>query len=180
MWKKIALCLFSLLFMLGTNFRLCCRAAVGGRQLEGLFSPFDIDRCETAAAAAAEEIVQGPALLPRVERSLSLSLSPPGGDMLELTDTALRSVTGVKLVDGVFVNGVYLGSVEDGDRLFEGLRGFIDRQMPTAAVAGNISGELEIRRIYSRSNSFTPDRDMLLLISGMAPVIYVDESGKLV
>jgi hypothetical protein len=51
--------------------------------------------------------------------------------------------------------------------------------MPNAAVFGNISGELRICPVYSRSGHETNYEDMILLISGMAPVIYVDDSGKL-
>ena len=52
-------------------------------------------------------------------------------------------------------------------------------QMPLRAVSGSISGELELRSVYTRAGSCTPDSDMVLLITGMAPVIYLDPEGKL-
>ena len=92
---------------------------------------------------------------------------------------ALRAVTGVELADVVYVNGTRLGIVEDGERLLEKLGTFIGSQQPHAAVSGSISGKLEIIRHYSRSNRVTKDEDMILLITGMAPVFYVDANGKL-
>ena len=89
-------------------------------------------------------------------------------------------MTGVKLAQGVFINGVFLGCVADGPELFSRLRGFIESQMPSAAVFGNISGEVKVRPIYSRTNQEVDYEDMVLLISGMAPVIYTDKNGKLV
>lgn len=180
MWKKLALGIFALLFALGSNMDLCCRVWVNGCEMPGLYSPFAVDKSRTVASAAAEEIVSGPAASPAVSQRLALSLRPAEGDGRVLSDAALRSVTGVKLAQGVFINGVFLGCVADGPELFSRLRGFIESQMPSAAVFGNISGEVKVRPIYSRTNQEVDYEDMVLLISGMAPVIYTDKSGKLV
>lgn len=180
MWKKLALGVFALLFALGSNMDLCCRVWVNGCEMPGLYSPFAVDKSRTVASAAAEEIVSGPAASPAVSRRLALSLHPAEGDGRVLSDAALRSVTGVKLAQGVFINGVFLGCVADGPDLFSRLRGFIESQMPSAAVFGNISGEVKVRPIYSRTNQEVDYEDMVLLISGMAPVIYTDKNGKLV
>ena len=51
--------------------------------------------------------------------------------------------------------------------------------MPQTAVSGNISGRLELRRVYTRADANTDDADMLLLVTGMAPVIYLDSAGRL-
>ncbi|MBR1456937.1 MAG: hypothetical protein IJ594_07235, partial [Oscillospiraceae bacterium] len=100
-------------------------------------------------------------------------------DAAALTDALLRACPGLTLADGVFVNGVRLGTVEDGAVLRERLRASILGQMPNAAVSGNISGELQIRPVYSRAGHETNYDDMVLLISGMAPVIYLDADGRL-
>ena len=97
-----------------------------------------------------------------------------------MTDALILAYPGIVLADGVFVNGVRLGTVESGAVLRERLRASILGQMPNAAVFGNISGDLRIRPIYSRAGHETNYDDMVLLISGMAPVIYVDQNGKLV
>lgn len=180
MWKKLALGVFSLLFAVGANFDICCRVSVNGQYVEGLYSPFAADKGLTAAAAAAEELLSAPAVMPTVDKAYRLSLRPADGDARVISDAALRAVTGVRLNQGVFVNGVYMGSVEDGGELFSRLRDFIRNQMPNAAVFGNISGEAKVRPIYGRANRTTDYDDMVLLISGMAPVIYVDSNGKVV
>lgn len=180
MWKKLMLACFSLLFMFVANLDICCQVSVCGTRLSGLYSPFALDRSETAAVAAAQEILEGPAPSPHLERTYCLSLRPAEGDGRYVTDAALRSITGVRLNQGVFINGKYLGCVEDGTVLFETLRSFILNQMPNAAVFGNISGQVQVRSIYGRTGQNVDYDDMVLLISGMAPVIYTDQSGKLV
>lgn len=179
MWRKVALGSFALLLVLASNLRVNCCVSVNGTQLAGRYSPEAVDRAATAVLCAAEEILPGPAVMPQIERTYGLSFTEPAGDELLLTDAALRAVTGVKLADVAYVNGTRLGIVEDGAVLFEKLDSFIKNQQPNAAVSGSISGKLEVVKRYSRTNQATNDEDMLLLITGMAPVIYVDENGKL-
>lgn len=179
MRKKLVCTALALAFMLAANLNVCCRVSINGRELEGLYSPAQLKRCEKAAAAAAEEILPGHAVGPLIERKYSLSFVPARGGLRGVTDSLLCSYTGVKSEDGVFVNGVFLGVVEDGAVLREKLKGFIENQMPNRAVFGNISGKLEIREVYTRANRRTNDEDMLLLISGAAPVIYLDSEGRL-
>ena len=179
MWKKFVLGGFALLLLAASNLHLCCRITVSGREVSGLYSPAVADHASTVAASAAEEILQGPAVMPEIKRNYCLSFRSPDGDGPILTDAVLRAVTGVKLTDIAYVNGTRLGIVEDGDELQARLNSFIRNQMPHAAVAGNISGVLQIQKLYSRSNQSVNYNDMVLLITGMAPVVYVDENGKL-
>ena len=179
MWKKIALAAFSLLLMLSVNLHPGCRLSINGTELPGIYAPADITACELAAEAAADEIIRGYAAAPEIKKSWSLSLIPPMGGKIFATDAILSAYPGVRKADGVYVNGVFLGTVEDGDVLRAKTRNFITAQMPNAAVFGSISGDLEIRSVYSRKNSYTNYDDMLLLISGMAPVLYTDEYGRL-
>lgn len=177
--KKLLLSSAALLLLLLSNLNICCRLSVDGRMLEGLYSPFDADRCISAAAAAAEEILPGHAAAVPVKKHYRLSFLPPAGGLRLATGSILRSYSGIALEDGVYVNGVFLGVVEDGDALKEKLRDFIKNQMPNRAVFGSISGKLEIKPVYTREGRYTDDGDMLLLISGVAPVIYVDSEGRL-
>lgn len=178
--EKLALGVFALLFALGSNMDLCCRVWVNGCEMPGLYSPFAVDKSRTVASAAAEEIDFRARCKPCGVAEACPVSAPAEGDGRVLSDAALRSVTGVKLAQGVFINGVFLGCVADGPELFSRLRGFIESQMPSAAVFGNISGEVKVRPIYSRTNQEVDYEDMVLLISGMAPVIYTDKNGKLV
>lgn len=49
--------------------------------------------------------------------------------------------------------------------------------MPTWAVNGYLSRGVEFRTQYSRTGSETNEDDMILLVTGMAPVLYSDGSG---
>ena len=179
MKKRLGLLALALLCLLAANLNLSYRVSVNGRPVEGLYSAETVRRCENAAMEAAEEILQGPAKAPALTRRMHLGLGREDGNERELTDTLLRSVSGVTLSDCVIVNGTRLGTVRDGEALMEKLRQSIRGQMPNAAVFGNISGRVQIQKIYSRAGHDTPDEDMILLITDMAPVVYVDKDGKL-
>ena len=179
MKKKLPLLALALLMLLGANLRPCYALKVGGEALEGLYSPAQLRRCRQQAAGAAEELLSGPAALPEAEKTLCLRFQRARGDEAALTKALLLSTPGLRLADEVFINGTRLGTVEDGKLLFEKLRQSILNQMPNAATVGNISGQLQTRRVISRDGTQTNYDDMILLITGMAPVIYVDDNGKL-
>ncbi len=179
MWKKIIMGGFALGLTLLANLHPGCTISVNGEEIRGLYSYRDAKACEELAELTAEELLEGPAVGPDIDKKWTLSVIPPMGGKLYATDAILSAYSGVKKADGVYVNGVFLGTVEDGEVLREKTRTFITSQMPNAAVFGSISGDLEISKVYTRRNSFTNYDDMLLLISGMAPVIYTDEHGRL-
>ena len=178
--KKLALLGLALLMLLFSNLHLYCSVTVDGRHLDGLYEPAQVKRAEQAAARTAEELLPGDTQTQRCRRAYRLSLGQADGDAAVLTDALILACPGIVLADGVSVNGIRLGTVENGAVLRERLRSSILGQMPNAAVSGNISGLLEIRPLYSRAGHETNYDDMVLLISGMAPVIYVDGEGKLV
>ncbi len=177
--KNLALLGLALLMLFAAHLHLSCRVTVNGERLEGQYAPAALKRAQRIAAETAEELLPGTVPAPACRRSWRLSLRPADGDGAQLTDALIRSYPGIVLADGVLVNGIRLGTVESGSLLCERLRDDILNQMPNAAVFGNISGELRICPVYSRSGHETNYEDMILLISGMAPVIYVDDSGKL-
>lgn len=179
MWKKIVLGCFALGLMLLTNLHPGCTISVNGEEIRGLYSYRDAKYCQELAELTAEEVLETLAVGPDIKKKWSLSIIPPMGGKIYATDAILSAYPGVKRADGVYVNGVFLGTVQDGEVLKEKTRTFITSQMPNAAVFGSISGDLEISPVYTRKNSFTNYDDMLLLISGMAPVIYTDEYGRL-
>lgn len=177
MWKKLTLSFLALSFIAAANLRLCCSVTVDGQELDGLYSPFTVDRGERAALAAAEEILEGPARLPQAERSWRLSLRPASGQTPQLSAALLEATAGVELAQGVYVDGVYLGSVSDRAELQNELKQFILGQLPTWAETGYLSQGLDFREQFGRSGSTTPVEDMVLLCSGMAPVLYSDGKG---
>ena len=168
----LALCL--------ANLRPQCRVWVDGQAMPGFYRPSAVDRCEEAASEAAEEILRGEARMPALRRRYSLRLRPADGDRQTLSDAILLAVLGVRQADEVSVNGQRLGNVADGELLCERLRESIRGQMPGAAVFGNIGGQLSLRRVYTRAGRWRGYDEMIRLVTGAAPVIYVDQSGKLV
>lgn len=180
MGKRIGFSVLALLFLLAVHLNLYCTVTVNGTAREGLYSPAAVRNCTALARETAEEILRGPVTMPEIRRSYRLSLRHREGDEQALTDLMLRSVPGLRLKDSVIVNGTQLGTVEDGARLMEKLRASIRDEMPGAAVFGNISGKVQIQRVYGRAGQTMPDEDMIRLITGMAPVVYVDAAGKVV
>lgn len=179
MKRKALLLALGLLMLLSAHLHLCCRMEVEGRELAGLYTLAQARNCRLRATEMAREIVSGEAELPEAKRRLVLTLRRPDGDQQELTEALLLSAPGVTLADAVIVNGTQIGTVEDGKELFAKLRESIENQMPNTAAVGNLSGKLQTTRVFTREGSQTNYKDMILLITGMAPVIYVDSAGRL-
>ena len=177
MGRKLLLLILALVFMAAANFRLCCAVAVEGRELEGLYPLYAVDRGRTAASAAAEEISSGAVRLPELSKSYRLSLRPAQGESAQISSAILDSTAGVELYQGVYINSVYLGSVEQREELLGELRRFITGQLPSWAEHGYLSQELSFKEQYGRTGGATPVEDMVLLVSGMAPVMYSDGEG---
>ena len=177
MWKKLLLLVLAAGLTAGVNLRPCCTLSVNGRALEGEYSPGAVTRGSYVAALAADEIVQGRASYPYVKSRVSLCFGRPEGETKTLTDELLKSTPGVEKNEAVYVDGERMGSVSDGAELRERLNLFIINQLPTWAVSGRISGNLELCPQYSRVGQTTNTDDMVLLISGMAPVYYFDGKG---
>ena len=178
--KKLGLLGLALLMLFVSNLHLYCRVTVEGQPLEGLYEPAAVKLAGQIAARVADELLPGDVKAPRCRRAYKLSLRPANGEFAALTDAMILAYSGIVLADGVFVNGVPVGTVENGAILRERLRSQILAQMPNAAVFGNISGDLQIQAIYSRVGHETSYDDMILLVSKIAPVIYVDSNGRLV
>jgi hypothetical protein len=62
--------------------------------------------------------------------------------------------------------------VADGDSLRAALGASIEKNLPVWASGGKLSRELSIQRRYTREGYLTPEGDMLLLVTGAAPVFY--------
>ncbi len=175
-WLPLILALAALL---AANLRVQYRVRINGEELPGTYSAAVLRQSMRAAETAAEEILRCDAKMPEVERRPRLSLRRPDNDGRALTEALLRPVSGVASADAVFLNGLRLGTVPDGSELCRGLRELIREQMPASAVSGNISGQLMLRRVYTRAEAQDAYDELLAQITGMAPVIYLDGSGKL-
>jgi hypothetical protein len=177
MWKKFLLTALALGFVVVANMQLCCSLWIQGQKLEGSYAPQAVDRGMTAASAAAEEIISGSAQLPQIKLRYKLSFQPLISSSAAVSSAVLDSTQGVTQNYGVYVNDVYLGSVQSRDELYTAMSSFITNQLPSWADYGFLTQELTTKLQYSRVGSETPVDDMVLLISGMAPVMYANTQG---
>lgn len=175
--KKLFLLPLALALAVLSNMSVCCEASVEGEALPGLYSPDALGCAVSAARAAAEEIAVGEAALAAPELRCHLSFAAPDGDAATLCGVLLETSDDVMLTYGVYVDGERLGNTESEAALRARLERFIEGQKPSWAVRGEISGEVEVRREYTRRGYVATTDDMALLISGAAPVLYFNEEG---
>ena len=176
--KGIALTL-ALLFAVGSHLRPVWDVELEGCTLARGCGPAAVREAEHTAERTAEEILRGEAAVPIPVHRLRLSFRKPARELRELTDALLRSTKGVAVYDSVHIGGEKLGFVRDGEALRERLRGHIANTLPTWASGGTLGKELCILRQYTREGYVTPETDMLLLITGAAPVFYYDGAGRI-
>lgn len=178
MLKKTVLLLASLLFAIAAHLRPCCDCTLDGVRIASGLSPGSARRAELAVRAAADEILRENATLPALQKHTCLRFTRPSEDVRMLTDTLLRASEGIVLRDEVRVDGVRLGWVADGEALREAVQGYITNTLPAWASGGVLSGEPQIRRLYTRDGYLTAPGDMVLLVTGAAPVFYFDQAGR--
>lgn len=178
MWKKILVGALALLLTACANLRICCYVSVDGRKLPGSYSPACTEDCMRLSMMAAEEICPGGPDLPAVTTKSVLSLRPARNDRQALTDAVLRQTEGVSVMKAVYVKGTRLGTVCEECDISTLLRQNIVSQQPHAAVYGTYSGEIAVEQCYGRAGCETDSSDMVLLVSGMAPVMYYDSEGE--
>lgn len=178
MFRKTILLAAALLFAVCAHLRPCYDCNLDGVPLASGYSPRVLAAAEHATRDTAEEILRESAALPTFRRRLRFTFRRPSRDTGALTDALLRSIDGVVLRDEVRVDGERLGWVSDGGALREALGGYIANTLPTWASGGVLSRSLEIRRLYTRDGYLTSQRDMVLLVTGAAPVFYYDGAGR--
>lgn len=174
--KKSFILIAALLVLTAANIRCGYRVTVEDISLPELYSKREIEFCRETAAETARELC-GTSHLPEITARRRFVLTAPDGDERALTDAILRRTDGVSVLCGVYVDDRRLGCVRNGDMLSYLLERNIDAQMPNAAVSGSYSGEIILKTEYCAEGSETAYSDMLLLIEGAAPVIYIDKNG---
>ena len=148
------LLLLALLALLGAHLHPQYRVSVEGAELPGCYSAAALRQGLRAAEEAAGEILRYEAKMPALERRLRLKLRPAGDDIPALTAALLRPVSGITLADAVYVNGVPLGTVADGERFCERLRD------STIAIADHT---VQIRDVYNSHLEIKQNRIMTIL-----------------
>ena len=179
MIRKTLALLAALLLVLGSHLRPACDYELAGEALALGCSPEAGRMAMKAAEEAAEEILPGEAELPAVRRHVRLRLKRPERDARLLSDALLRATPGVAVNQAVYVGGHLLGAVREGEDFPARLHRYIENTLPTWACGGALSSTLALRTQYSRAGRETEPGDMLLLVTGRAPVLYYDESGKI-
>lgn len=178
MWKRIIICALALLFNAAANLKVCCSVAVDGRKLPGSYSPACASECMHVSQLAADEICPNTPDMPAVTTQTYLALKPARNDRQTFTDAILRQTQGVSVLKAVYVKGARLGTVSEDCDIRAMLRQNIVSQQPNSAVYGIYSGEIVLEQCYGRTGSETDSADMVLLVSGMAPVMYYDSNGE--
>ena len=179
MGRKILLLLGVLALTVASHLHIGYDCTVAGTEVTAGYSPLAEKTALKTAESAAEEILAGSASLPRVQRRLRLTLRRPESTTAELTDRILKNTPGVTVSDGVYVDGLRLGSVRDGESFSAALRRYIVNTTPSWAVSGMVSRELRVQPEYCRAGHEVTEADMVLLVTGAAPVFYYDLSGNM-
>ena len=178
MLKKTILLFAALVFVVGSHLRPSCDYELGDVCIASGISPRAAAAAELAAHEAAEEILRAHTVLPAFRKRTCLRFAKPSDDARSLTDALLRATEGIMLRDEVRVDGVRLGWVADGEALREAVSRFITDTCPVWASGGVLSREMRIRRLYARDVYLTAQADMVLLITGAAPVFYFYQTGR--
>ena len=179
MWKKLLAVFSASLLMCAANCHPCCRVWVDGRPLPGCYAPDALVRAEASAGAAAEELFGSKNSPAHADYTVCLSFTPPSRKAEEISDAMLCSCPGLTKTCGVYMKGIRLGSVESKAALDERMERFIMGQKPSWASGGRTLINPELRTEYTRSAPMNSLDDLVLLITGMAPVYYSDDSGTL-
>jgi hypothetical protein len=176
--KRSILLILALGFALGSHLRPVCTFTLGEKTVQSGCSPAAARQAIKAAQAAAEEILPAAAELPHARRQVALCLSRPADKATELSDALLRSCPGVMAAEAVFAGGGRLGCVRSGAALCSALNGYIENTLPTWANSGHLSAEFELQPMYTRAVYEVSHHDMVLLLTGLAPVMYTDGKGR--
>ena len=176
--KKALLLTLALVFAVCAHLRPCCDFKVEGRLIRSGCTPAAARMAKDAALVAAEEILPGKAVLPAAKMRLSFSLKGGRAYAPTLSDGLLRSTPGVLAGDGVYLDGQKLGCVAEGRELRRAMADYIENTLPTWASSGSVGGYLELRGQYTRAEFEVTPEDMIMLITGLKPVMYTDGNGR--
>ena len=178
MVKKALLLLAALLLCAAANLRAQWDYEVAGETLALGCSARVARRAEEAARCAAEEILAGKAALPEAKRHMHLTLRRPAEDAPALTEALLRATPGVALRETVYLGDRRVGAVTDAAAFRRSLRAYIENTVPDWAWGGMLPQPLRVERSWGRTGYASTPGDMVLLVTGIAPVLYYDAEGN--
>ena len=175
--KKALILGFTLAFAVCSHLRPSLDFSVNGQYVDSSCTPAAAKSAQAAALAAAEEILPGRASLPDFEKHMRLSFRRSADSAPLLCDSLLCSSEGVLSGSIVYVDGLRLGVVEDAASFRSQFARYIDNTLPTWAKGGSVRGMALIPR-YTRASFEVSDNDMIMLVTGLSPVMYYDGKGR--
>ena len=160
-----------------SHLRPVCDFTVEGRHIAARCTLSAEKAARQAALAAAEEILPGAAEEVPCSRHIRLSFRPGAVSAPLLCDALLRSTEGVTAGSCVYVEEEYLGAVADGAEFRSAFSRYIENTLPTWARGGTVRGMTLLPR-YTRADFVFSDEDMIMLVTGLSPVMYTDYEGR--
>lgn len=175
--RKAIILISALALAVCSHLRPVCDFTVAGRRIESRCTPAAAKAAREAALMAAEEILPGRAEAVEASRQLRFSFRPGADIAPGLGDALLRAQDGVAAASCVYVDGQYLGAVADSAEFQSGFSMYIGNTLPTWAKGGSVRGLSLVPR-YTRAENIVPNDDMILLVTGLSPVMYYDGKGR--
>ena len=176
--KKILLLVFALCFAVASHLRPVCNFSVGSQFVASDCTPAAARRAKEAALAAAEEILPGKAELPEAKRYIRFGFGARCDSAPALCDALLKNTEGVMAGEAVICEGERLGCVGSGYELCTALNLYIENTLPTWANSGHLNSRFELVPMYTRAAYEVSCDDMVMLLTGLAPVMYTDGMGR--
>ncbi len=176
--RKAILLIMALVFCLCSHLRPAYDFRVGGELVKSRCTPAAARAASEAAIMAAEEILPGKAQLPEAQRKLRLTLRQRSGAASELCSALLCNCEGVMAGQAVYSGGQRLGCVKDGAALCATVNRYIENTLPTWAKSGHLSQGFMLYPVFTRAEYEVSNEDMLMLLTGLAPVMYTDGKGR--
>lgn len=174
--KSIALAL-AIGFALCSHLRPSCDFTVGDELVKSGCSLAGETAARQAALAALEEILPDSAALPQYRRHIRLSFRPGEDSSPILCDALLRADEGVLAGSCVYVAGQRVGVVADSRDFEASFARYIGNTLPTWASSGTVR-KLELVPRYTRAEFEVGNDDMIMLVTGISPVMYTDGKGR--
>ena len=174
--KSITLAL-AIGFALCSHLRPNCDFTVEGQRVKSGCSLAGEKAARQAALAALEEILPGEATLPQYRRHIRLSFSPGADSSPVLCDALLRAEDTVLAGSCVYVAGQRVGVVADSKDFEASFARYIGNTLPTWANSGTVR-KLELVPRYTRTEFEVSNDDMIMLVTGLSPVMYTDGKGR--
>lgn len=175
--KKALILIFTFALAVCSHLRPSCDFVVDGRLVRAGCTPAAEKAALEAALMAAEEILPGKALAPEYSRRLHFGFSPAADRAPCLSDALLCAQPGLVSGSLVYVEGTRLGAVSDPESFRNTFTKYIENTLPTWAKSGSVRNLVLIPR-YTRAGFVLPDEDMIMLVTGLSPVMYTDGNGR--